>query len=228
MSGSVASTVSEAVGRAAGLVLVWAPALGAGSLEAVCALFDHTWPPTGSEDRSGSGGPGVKLLVMVEEGACEGDAQRAVAWCAERGFELLVVCSLTEPASLQAVARHWLAAGAGTPLLSGDSLQSESVDSENSAVRIVEALQCHAWPGLELKKTASEKRAMGSKEETGQKSLKELEKAKKAESGVDEMETLAQQMKEVRALSDDQQRRDRACDLAMRMAASFGIDTDSD
>ncbi|CAK9111212.1 unnamed protein product [Durusdinium trenchii] len=187
------------------------------------------------------------LAVETEQGAVE-LTDEAREWCVDQGFEFLS-CPL-EDQDL-----HMLKQRCQQPA-NRSSLLDE--DAENSVLRLREALECHSsWPGLVPAKLTSEPSvapALAATSEpavetadpkkSGYTSLPDAPVApKKAPVGVeklhdrmqdedfadvDEFEKFAQEMKEIRALSDHGARRDRACDLALRLAASLGVDSDSD
>eukprot|EP00933_Yihiella_yeosuensis_P078402 TRINITY_DN8985_c0_g1_i3.p1 TRINITY_DN8985_c0_g1~~TRINITY_DN8985_c0_g1_i3.p1 ORF type:complete len:648 (+),score=165.01 TRINITY_DN8985_c0_g1_i3:78-2021(+) len=238
--------------RATSLILTWDPQ-DPKSLEASHRLFDEAFPGT-SKIESSSSTCGVKLLVEIdrspanEETAEERerkwqvlqnlhDAKKRVTtgpehleWCTERGFEALS-CRLSG-AGLQALSQRWFAAGAaGTPLL---ECTSETESEHSEWLRIVEALECYAWPGMETKQKKSSSAAIvrvrppgGTGDVRDTDKLSDSKSTNEAQS-VEDFDKLAQEMKKVRALDDDNERRERACDLAMKLAASLGMDESDD
>jgi len=196
---------------------------------------------------------GVKLCIEVlttETSESKSTPSLPVLdWCAEHGFEHLR-CPFQE-ADLVAVQRRWQnQQTTGISLLTGD----ENMDS---AERIVEALECHAWPGLVLKSTAEStkakkhdkfKEAPGNDHPTSHKTDEanlgpaekiEKEAPTKPEKGgkstqsqkqdpAQMMDCLAHEMREVRNIKDDAERRERAAEVAMRLAESLGIDDSDD
>eukprot|EP00931_Biecheleriopsis_adriatica_P040656 TRINITY_DN23302_c0_g1_i1.p1 TRINITY_DN23302_c0_g1~~TRINITY_DN23302_c0_g1_i1.p1 ORF type:complete len:618 (+),score=147.08 TRINITY_DN23302_c0_g1_i1:35-1855(+) len=212
---------------AAGLMLAWEEARPE-SFQVVHRTVALAAPEEGEEFCNTWG---VKLLAVMggnsatcTAGGTSTIRSEASIWCTEHNFELL--CCSTESCDLEALSGRWRAAGAGAKLL-GDPANSKGEDPAScGAVRIAEACECHAWPGLELKSQAKAQDAV-SKAKT-QSGGDNLCSDSKAEADVEEFERLSEEMKQVRNITDEQKRKDRACDLALRLAASLGIDSDSE
>lgn len=233
--GVLCGQAAELVGSASGLLLLWDP-----SRSETLACARRVGEACGSRP-----GAGVRLCVAIEARQSGGEGGRrheldreALEWCAEQGFEHLR-CSLCVY-DLEALQRRWCSGtGGGTPLLSEE-------DGDSGAVRIVEALECHAWPGLMPKAApvfAPPRSAAGSSAPGAEATAPVpvdppcVARAEAAglggvggpEGAVDIMERFAEEIKSVRAISDDDKRRDRACDMAMQLAAALGVDdSDSD
>merc|ERR1712187_162095 len=161
-------------------------------------------------------------------------------------FEYLQ-CPL-QAADLQMVRKRWLASGRGSA-----SLLSAQDDCEG-ADRIVEALECHTWKDLEWKDSSkdSEQRHLDSEDggasQNGSKTADaplasrshatdgangaprrdENEAEHGNERAVEDFEQFVEDIRKVREMPDDASRRDRAAEVALRVAKSFGLDYESD
>lgn len=191
----------------------------------------------------------VQICLAVDAG--EGVEDAAREWCIDQGFEYLS-CTLsgTDLEMLEQRCQQ-PAASRRTGLL--------DEDSENSVLRLMEALECHSsWPGMQPIASTAEKPPAESQQPMAEEDAKrngytaladatEAPKGKPADSKepvqiekvhdriqdddfaeADEFEKFAREMKEIREMRDHQSRKDRACDLALRLAASLGVDSDSD
>mmetsp|Transcript_22947 Transcript_22947/g.78157 ORF Transcript_22947/g.78157 Transcript_22947/m.78157 type:complete len:692 (-) Transcript_22947:107-2182(-) len=239
------------------------------NFDSMCRLYAGAWPSDVADEadkdqgqksdarallRLGGGcGAGVRLLVAVGDGggSCGKDhtawENKARLWCAENGLEF-VRCTL-DGASLEAVAARWRVGGRG-----GAPLLAEPDAEGAAALRIVEALECHAWPNMEMQTSTSSstagRRAAATVAEGGghvpevapsKAAAAEVSKAKgvqrlddceegchSAENTVEAIGRFADEIRSVRATADEGARRDKACDLAMKLAEAFGVDSDSD
>ncbi|CAJ1461626.1 unnamed protein product [Effrenium voratum] len=193
-------------------------------------------------DEEEEGPDRVQLCVAV--GADSEQLDGAREWCIDHGYEFL--CCPLGGDDLQSLKERSSAGDRRTGLL--DDVP------ENSILRLMEALECHSsWSSLTAKKPAAaiavepEQQQPAKRAETnGYTPLPDAPKAKcdvskptgmeKVHDRIqdedlaeaDEFEKLAHEMKEVRAMEDHAARRDRACDLAMRLASALGVDSDSD
>jgi len=176
----------------------------------------------------------IKLLIAaLTEGQQPSDVwvSKAQSWALEKGFEYLS-CKL-DSKSLEAFGRG---------VEGGHRLLDES--SQCSSARIVEALQCHAWPNMKLVKRNDPAASIAKEAEDEQhRQAKEVAKVDKfdppkrldettnktAESAVEAIDHFAAEIKSVRNTTDEAERRARACDVAMRLAEALGVDeSDSD
>lgn len=168
-------------------------------------------------------------VPQEESEALEDEARE---WCIDHGFELLV-CSLEEGDLVSLAQRR------SAPPASGGLLD---VDTDGTALRILEALQCHSWPNMRRKDpqqrspNAPPPALAEPQVEEGTEGAKEPQSAGTAQAeghfdqgaAVDEMEQFVEEMRNVRATSDERERRERACDLALKLAAQLGIDSESE
>eukprot|EP00927_Polykrikos_kofoidii_P073749 TRINITY_DN69769_c0_g1_i1.p1 TRINITY_DN69769_c0_g1~~TRINITY_DN69769_c0_g1_i1.p1 ORF type:complete len:785 (+),score=178.07 TRINITY_DN69769_c0_g1_i1:148-2502(+) len=244
------------VSAARGLVIVF-DAADDSAFEGACRLL-ATLRASGDDNACGSRtiqDQRLRLCVAVQSGGivegkadcCNGPAN-AEERCAELGFELVRCCLGTE--ELQAVRKRWREANGsgGTPLL-GDG---------EGPCRIVDAIECHNWPGLVLRDRTSGNSA-GAKDSAATASApataamtadasstrSEIVKAvatttssagggsaedtaKVREADVDVMERYAEEMKRVRCIDDEAVRRERAAEVAMRLAGAFGLDDEDE
>eukprot|EP00929_Paragymnodinium_shiwhaense_P090111 TRINITY_DN50324_c0_g1_i1.p1 TRINITY_DN50324_c0_g1~~TRINITY_DN50324_c0_g1_i1.p1 ORF type:complete len:660 (+),score=163.86 TRINITY_DN50324_c0_g1_i1:67-2046(+) len=189
----------------------------------------------------------LKLSLLLTGDSCGRDLDEAAQlWCAESGFEHLPVSGGLDAAGLAALQRRWRSDSggvnsgilAGTPLLANDT----GSRSEHACCRIAEALACHMWSSMEPKGSSGKAgisegvpgRADGSttKQDLQKKPPKPepvKEETNGSEMGVDMFQQYAEEMKKVRAIDDHEIRRERACDVAMKLAGMFGFDNeDSD
>merc|ERR1712242_202809 len=109
--------------------------------------------------------------------------------------------------------------GRGCPLLgSNDTVAAE---------RIAEALQCHMWPGMTPKELPAISKPLadagsGSSAERGSNASNPMVVTQDAwceqngNASVESMERLTEEMRAVRAIEDDDKRRERACDVALK------------
>mmetsp|Transcript_9252 Transcript_9252/g.25912 ORF Transcript_9252/g.25912 Transcript_9252/m.25912 type:complete len:655 (-) Transcript_9252:40-2004(-) len=229
------------LGFAEGLIILWDVSRPE-TLVRACEAYERSLKPKtdsrlvaeeseGINDERRTGVAGVRLCVAVAMDV--GDLPSAPPehrheaqsreWCASYGFEHLH-CTLRN-GDFEALSRRWRSGGCGRPLLAGEG-------GEDGACRIVEALQCHTWPGLEVKT-----RQLGPGAATGgsARSAEPLEApaaaAPREETGavaVEALEHFMEEIRQVRAITDEGQRRERACDVAMQLAESLGIDSDED
>jgi len=234
-------TEVDDIRSASAIILVWDPAhpeTWAGAQQA----HEAHWPQAsdnevcgaddaGTKDRSGRSRAGpVRLCVAAGDRAAPrgAKAEAVFNWCIEHSFEYLQ-CELGD-AALEALARRWRDGSmCGTPLL--------ATDEGTNAERIVEALECHAWPGLKWKQrpalgegasaevgaTVDQLHAEQAASESAPGAGRGREKAAAA---VESMEGMAEEMRQVREMTDEGRRRERACELAMRLAESLGEDSD--
>lgn len=217
---------------------------------------------------------GVRLCVAVKGLGDGGAASRqeealeeeALSWCAEHGFEHL--CCAFDDSDLAAVRARLQVAREGS---SAGLLER---DTDGTALRILEALECHSWPGLTMKSQqgqglqrggaataaaaapAAELGAAAATRERAQgpgagEAEAEAEAAAPAapampgpaaapagraqKKGVDAdanageaIERLSDEIRAVRAMENDAERRQRACEVAMRLAEALGVDSDSE
>lgn len=190
-------------------------------------------------------GPDRVQICLAVDGEGVGDAARE--WCIDQGFEYLSCTLGNEDLKMLEQRCQQPAASRRTGLL--------DEDSENSVLRLMEALECHSsWPGRQPIASSPEKPPVESQQPTAEEDAKrngytaladapgkpadskepvQIEKVHDriqdddfAEA--DEFEKFAREMKEIREMRDHQSRKDRACDLALRLAASLGVDSDSD
>jgi len=231
------------------------------TLDSVCKLFVASGDVNPGPEKRGN--PEVRLLVGIDGQASdtcnkhmESNQENTVhSWCDQHGFECLYCAMNTE--ELKTMSTNWCSGGRGASLL--------AAENQGGAARIVEALQCCLWPGLEMKKNIGTAHI----EEQGESGNSSMEASKPngvmqqvgempglsdepssgstapsdiAKQGVlhekccsasndtsaESLEHLAEQMRTVRALGDDGQRRERACDLALKLAQTWGIDSDSE
>lgn len=169
----------------------------------------------------------LKLCVAVVSSVAGATEFVAEEWCAAYGFEYFT-CSFG-PAEMAAMRTAWHGDGAGVPLLSADAA------NPTGPLRLVEAFQCHAWPGLELKRpggdtdpddqAVSQQHASASKPAVGAVDQAECSSDDEA---VESFEHIAGEMKQIRAISDEEERRERAAEMATRLAKSFGLSDDEE
>lgn len=218
------TAASALVQAASGLVLV-CDAAKFDTLQAAQDMYDASQNVSKDDsagcDRSATS-CGVKLVVVADRGdgsSLDADQfSRISEWCADRGFELL--CCKTTESDLKALAARWHSGGAGTPLL------RSSAPEGCELIRLVEALECNAWPGMEAKKKSGAVPAAPSPEKGSGKQPGDADEVSAV--AVENFEHLSQEIQKVREIEDDQKRKERACDIAMKLAASLGIDSDSD
>lgn len=217
--------------QASGVVLL-APIAPADDLPQVCRAWGDSRPDV--ETSTWPASEPVRVFVHVLEDAPNGSAvpfqSQTRAWCTDKGFEY-IACTLRD-GDLEAVRRRWADGScAGTPLL--------AAESDASAVRIVEALECHNWPGMtskqqlqcQAKQASSPEPAAGEPAATRTYAPPTIEEATapakpapKQEASVESMEVLSGKMREVREIADDNQRRERAAEVAMQFAQAMGLD----
>jgi len=191
----------------------------------------------------------VRLCVAVLPEQCDGSESsdecvlRAAEWCADNGFEH-VCCPLTQ-AALESARGRWLQQDSRGASLLGD-------DEEESANRIVEALECHSWPGLQPR-AADEKQLQGPTTCTvqpiqevakpaavepprveepqahrGEKAIAGPAQEQEEELSVDMVERFTDEIRQVRKMEDPLARQERAMEVAMQMARSWGLEDDED
>jgi len=242
------------------LILLW-DTKRPDTLASVCELFAASGDVNPGLETKGN--PDVRLLVGIDGQASdtcnkhiESNQESTIqSWCAQHGFECLYCAMNTE--ELKTLSTNWCSGGRGASLL--------AAEKQGGAARIVEALQCCLWPGLEMKKNIG----AASIEGQGEPANKSMESSKpnrvmqpfgetpelsdepssgsfapmdgakqdmlhqtccsaSVDASIESIEHLAEEMRAVRALGDDPQRRERACDLALKLAQSLGIDSDSE
>jgi len=185
----------------------------------------------------------VQLCLAIDSSGAperlEGDAANeddplehvARMWCADHFFEYLS-CPLREE-DLKRVRKRWSSGSRNASLLSMD-------DDSDSAERIVEALECHTWKDIDLKDDCDNLDHDGSNDGSLDNATEATEvvngsakhgKGKQDvgnEQAVEMMEHFTEAIKKVRDMPDDAHRRERAAEIATRMAKSMGLDSDDD
>ena len=243
---STGEATSENMASAEALILLWDQQ---DELQRIQKLF-----PSHTDDETLDDGPDRVQLCLAVDQADEAVevVDGAREWCIDHGFEFLS-CTLSNE-DLEALAQRCQEPVASRrPGLLDD-------ESENSVLRLMEALECHSsWPTMEPIKAAEVVPAKAVPAEAatedpkgnGYTALPDAPEAPKASqpadskeavqiekvhdrmqdddfAEADEFEKFAREMKEIRGMNDHGARRDRACDLALRLAASLGVDSDSD
>eukprot|EP00928_Gymnodinium_smaydae_P001132 TRINITY_DN10410_c0_g2_i3.p1 TRINITY_DN10410_c0_g2~~TRINITY_DN10410_c0_g2_i3.p1 ORF type:complete len:731 (-),score=211.68 TRINITY_DN10410_c0_g2_i3:30-2222(-) len=144
---SRAAAVQEALRAADAVVLLW-DSSEQDSFARVRSLYENACPaPEDADAEEEEERDRVLLCVAADEGAPDGEGDDGGGedfdFCMDRGFEP-IRCALDD-ASLRDARARFL----GAPEGSGGSLLESDVDG--TAGRIVEALLCHVWPGLQRK-----------------------------------------------------------------------------
>jgi len=224
-----------------GVVLLW-DVQQPSTFKAITEYYSSATAGTSDGDRDA-----VRLCVAVlpSEGASSTVDETilgAAEWCADNGFEH-VCCQLTE-AALAAARARWLQVDSRGAALLGE-------DDEDTATRIVEALECHSWPSLTPRTappsggsgaattSASQQESVSSSNTsaaTQEVALSRkaaanqvlVQEDKDAELSVDMMERFTDQIKQVRQMEDTHARQERAMEVAMQMAKTWGLEDDDD
>mmetsp|Transcript_50249 Transcript_50249/g.92840 ORF Transcript_50249/g.92840 Transcript_50249/m.92840 type:complete len:354 (-) Transcript_50249:44-1105(-) len=237
---TVSSASAPSLGDADGLILLW-DVQQPSTFTAITSYYVSASPDGSHGERDA-----VRLCVAVLPDQCDGSegsdefVMHAAEWCADNGFEH-VCCQLTQ-AALATARSRWLQQDSR-----GASLLGE--DEDESANRIVEALECHSWPGLQPR-TAGAKQRQGPVQSEAQppqeaeepaaieqsKAEETLAKrsedspapAQEEELSVDMMERFTDEIRQVRKMEDPHARQERAMEVAMQMARSWGLEDDDD
>jgi len=241
-----APAAASALRTAHGVILLWDGAVPE-TLIAIKRLYDTVHPPTETGDvddaDDSEGNDVMRLCIAVGGDASTGSSQNSDddifeaetwAWCAQRGIELLR--GAFTPAELEAMRVRRVRAD-GHSLLSGDIC--------DGAARVVEALECHMWPGLELKSKPTGRKAteptvdrsLGGEtaitcdapihpEAVTESASDRNGKGSRKDEGdmLEGMDGLSEEIRKVRGLSDDAERRERAAAVAMQMAQFLNLD----
>lgn len=239
--------LEEAIASAEAVILVW----DVHHPQPFYAIKDViTGPDDPETEEADEGTDRVQLCLAVDNGdgseAVANDQEEVWSWCLEHGYELLQ-CSLRSD-DLQALRYRVEGARQGRPL----GLLSD--ESDGTVIRVLEALECHAsWTGLEPKARSTQRtvdeqsrpaviaQAAGldaiddsadpagrADTEAGKNGYQALEAQDDEFEAAEEFEKLAGEMKDIRSMADHAARKERACEVALRLASTLGIDSDSD
>uniref|UniRef100_A0A7S4VKA9 Uncharacterized protein n=1 Tax=Alexandrium monilatum TaxID=311494 RepID=A0A7S4VKA9_9DINO len=200
-------------------------------VEGCILLWDPSRPETfasarGAYERccSDTAGIGVRLCVSVRPGT-GAPADEAGAWCSLGAFEPLEL-GLGDD-GLGALRAHWRGGGGCCrPLLAGGGVAD--AEEDGGAGRFVEALQCHAWTGLVRRARPPAAGDAGPARGGATASAPAQRCSGSGEAGVETVERLAEEICRVRGIADEDERRSRACDVAMQLARSLGVDSEDD
>ncbi|CAE7815640.1 Aste57867_9313 [Symbiodinium sp. CCMP2592] len=245
-SAELPGNLEEAVATAEAVILVWDvhhPQPFYGIKDVIKGSDD----PEAEEADEGT--DRVQLCLAVDNGSSEAafpDQEEVWSWCLEHGYEMLQ-CPLRS-GDLQALRHRVEGARQGRPL----GLLSD--ESDGTVIRVLEALECHAsWTGLEPKARSTQRTvdeqsrpaaveqapgldAIGDSAdphgsadaEAGKSGYQALEAQDDEFDAAEEFEKLAGEMKDIRNMEDHAARKERACEVALRLASTLGIDSDSD
>jgi hypothetical protein len=215
-------------------VLLVCDALRPETFTRVQQLYDAACPMPCEEncEEFGEGIEAVQLCLAIDnsDGPNEDEEDKARLWCADHFFEYLR-CPLRED-DLKRVRKRWSSGSRNASLL--------SMDDEDGIERIVEALECHTWKDIDLedesafpddldaKTCAPDNDSQAAEAENGSAKHGPSKEDLGTDQAVEMMEYFTEEIKKVRDLPDDAHRRDRAAEIALRVAKSWGLDSDDD
>lgn len=199
-------------------------------------LYDTACPMPCEEncEEFGEGIEAVQLCLAIDNSDSpneEDEEDNARVWCADHFFEYLR-CPLRDD-DLKRARKRWSSGGRNASLL--------SMDDDDGIERIVEALECHTWKDIDLEdesaipddldaaeKCAPDNDTKAAEAENGSAKHGPDKEDLGTEQAVEMMEYFTEEIKKVRDMPDDAHRRDRAAEIALRVAKSWGLDSDDD